>query len=163
MTPLSSSETIAGGEYIGFSTDGACLSILSRGVYTQQMAQAFEDVTKGKVKLVSVDEGTLLVDPATVVVRNMFATDAATLRGMIVSALNAMNGLKFPGVSGCGGVSLVDGVIYRTDEKILPKAPPKKDAPFGGWATAVLVVGLGILAIAALIGVREFKASTGIA
>lgn len=165
MTPYANGDTVPGGAYVAFMISGACSRLIGPDITFSQVEKAFEDVTKGEVKPTSMnldDSNPLFDDVAEIVVRVMTAMDAATLRGKIANSISAMNTIHIPLVYGCRGMKLADGVLYQPKPAVEGEKPKPPSAAVT-WQAAILVVGIGIIAIAALIGVREFKASTGLA
>ncbi len=159
-------DTVQGGAYVGFRMSGACSRLIGPDITQRQLEQAFEDVTKGQVKVVSMDlddSNPMFDDVAEVIVRNMTAADAATLRGQIVNSISAMNSIHIPGIWGCRGLKLADGAIWNASEPAVGTKPPKPRDPLFSWQTTIIWVAIAILAVVLLAGVREVKASTGIA
>lgn len=159
-------DTVPGGAYVGFKMGGACSRLIGPDITQEQLERAFEDITHGSVKVVSMDlddKTPLFDDVASVIVRNMMAADAATLKGQIINSISAMNSIHIPLVYGCRGMRLIDEVIYSASAPAVAGAPPAPKKDPVSWQTAILVVGLAILALALIAGVREFKASTGLA
>lgn len=167
-------DTIQGGAGIRFIVVGFCAPFQTPGI--TEFVKAFEknapnvEATAVAARISDVlPIQTSLEVLATVRV----AADAGTVRAQVVNAVNSLNGSVFP-VVGCTGLRLMDGAIYSVSGVGGPVGTGKECGWFDklrgaegcgsaiGWPTAIAIIGVAVIAMAALFGVRQVREVTGV-